>query len=141
MSGIEETIDVDASPDAAYAVWADFGGFHRFVKNVERVEEHGDRIHWVVKTGPRTQEWDATVVAREPGRRIAWAAPDGPIDTEITFAPREGGGTHVVFREHMHDSLPAKLAAMSGLGASRARDDLERYRAVVEGRDPDPLGG
>ncbi len=25
MTGIEETIDVDASPERAYAVWADFG--------------------------------------------------------------------------------------------------------------------
>lgn len=40
----------------------------------------------------------------------------------------------------MRHSLPAKVAAMSGLGAARARDDLERYRAVVERTDPGPLG-
>ncbi len=138
MSGIEEMIEVDAPADAAYAVWTDFAGFGRFVKNVERVERRGRELHWVAKVGPKTVEWDAVIVAEDPGRRIAWQAPDGPIDTDITFEDL-GGRTRVRFREHMHDSLPAQAAAASGLGGARAEADLKRYKALVEGRDDDPL--
>jgi hypothetical protein len=108
MAGIEETIDVDASPERAYAVWADFACYPDFVKGVERVERHGDRLHWVAGSRLKTSEWDAHITAEEPGRRIAWRAPEGPIDTEITFEALPDGGTRVLFREHMHDSRPPK---------------------------------
>lgn len=99
----------------------------------ERVERDGDRLHWVAKGGPKTNEWDALITAEEPGRRLAWKAPDGPIDTEITFAALPEGGTRVVFTEHMHDSLPAQVAAASGYGGRRAQNDLARYKEIVEG--------
>jgi uncharacterized membrane protein len=131
MSGIEETVDVAASPERAYALWADFTRYDEFVKGVERVERDGDLLHWVARTGPLTNEWDAHITAEEPGRRLAWQAPDGPIDTEITFEALPDGGTRVVFREHMHDSLPAQAAAASGYADRRAQADLERYRALL----------
>jgi uncharacterized membrane protein len=132
MSGIEETIDVRATPEVAYALWADFARYGEFVKGVERVERHGDRLHWVARSAGRTTEWDAVIVAEEPGHRLAWQAPDGPIDTEIIFAPADGEGTHVVFREQMHDSLPAQAAAATGYAGRRAQADLERFKELVE---------
>lgn len=42
------------------------------------------------------------------------------------------GGTRVVFTEHMHDSLPAQVAA-SGDGGRRAQNDLARYEEIVGG--------
>ncbi|MCW3041343.1 MAG: cyclase [Solirubrobacterales bacterium] len=139
MPGINETIEVAATPERAYAVWADFAGYPRFVKGVERLQRSGQNLHWVVKAGPRTVEWDAEILVEEPGRRLSWKAPDGPIDTDITFEATAEGGTCVVFNETMHDSLPAAFAALSGFGGSRAKDDLERYKQLVEGHDPDPL--
>ncbi len=133
MSGIEETIDVQAKPERAYAVWADFGRYPDFVKGVERVERHGERLHWVAKGAMKSNEWVAQITAEEPGRRLAWQAPEGPIDTEITFEALPDGGTRVRFREQMHDSLPAQAAAASGYGGRRAQNDLERYKEIVEG--------
>ncbi len=133
MAGIEETIDVQATPDRAYAVWADFACYPDFVKGVERVERHADRLHWVAGSKLKTSEWDAHITAEEPGRRIAWRAPEGPIDTEITFEALPDGGTRVLFREHMHDSPAAQAAAASGFGGRRAQNDLERYKEIVEG--------
>lgn len=133
MAGIEESIDVAVSPERAYALWADFPRFNEFVKGVERVERRGDTIHWVVSgAGSSTNEWDATITHEEPGRRIAWQAPEGPIDTDIRFEPLPDGGTRVLFTEHMHDSLLAKAAAASGFGGHRANKDLERYKELVE---------
>lgn len=71
---------------------------------------------------------------------MAWRAPDGPIDTDISFEDLGGGKTRVVFKEHMHDSVPAQLAAALGPAGSRAKDDLQRFKDLAEGRDPNPLG-
>ncbi|HYF28676.1 MAG TPA: SRPBCC family protein [Baekduia sp.] len=132
MSGLEETIDVDAPARRAYDLWAAFERFGEFVQGVERVQRDGARLHWIAKVGPVTREWDARIVAEEPGRRLAWEAPDGPIDTDITFEALGPARTRVVFRERMHDSLPAQAGAASGYGGRRAREDLERYKALLE---------
>ena len=132
MSDIHETVEVEASARRAYDVWADFGRFPEFVKGVERVERRGDILHWVVKTGPRTSEWDAEIVAEEPGRRLAWRAPDGPIDTDIRFEELGPDRARVTFTEQMHDSIAVELAAKTPFADRRARQDLERYKEVVE---------
>ncbi len=138
MSDFEETVDVEVAPEVAYAVWADFAGYSRFVGGVESVQRTGDKLHWVVKVGPKGSEWDADIVVEEPGRRLAWKAPDGPIDTDIRFEPLPGGGTHVIFREHMHDSLVAQATAATPIANRQAAKDLQRYKDLVEGRDPAP---
>lgn len=140
MPGIEETIDVDVPAERAYEVWADFPGYTRFVKGVRRLRRTGDELHWEAKAGPKSLEWTARIVAEEPGSRLAWEAPEGPIDTDITFEALGPDRTRVVFRERMHDSLPAEVTAALGAAGSRARDDLKRYKDLAEGRDPDPLG-
>ena len=87
----------------------------------------------MAKIGPTTQEWDAEITAEERGRRIAWRAPEGPIDTDIAFEPLDDGRTRVVFRERMHDSVPAQAAVKVGFASSRAQDDLQRYKILLEG--------
>ena len=132
MPGLEEVIEVDAPAERAYALWAAFERFPEFVQGVERIDRRGDQLRWVVTVGPKTIEWDARIVAEEPGVRLAWEAPDGPIDTDISFEEIAPGRTRVTFRERMHDSLPAQLTAATPYAGRRAREDLERYRALVE---------
>lgn len=132
MAGIEEVIEVDAPPERAYALWADFSRFKDFVSGVEAVTREGDRLHWTAKVGPSKNEWDAVLVAEEPGRRIAWRAPEGPIDTDISFEELAPGRTRVTFRERMHDSLAAQVAASTPVAGRVARHDLEKYKELVE---------
>ena len=134
MGGIECSIEVDVPAEQAYEQWAEFHTYDRFVENVERVARTGDSLHWVVRVGPVTREWDAHVVADERGKRIAWVAPEGPIDTDIRFEPLGPDRTRVVFRERMHDSALATALAASGLGDRRARADLARFKEIVESR-------
>jgi len=132
MAGIEETIEVDVSTSEAYAQWSRFDEYNQFVENVEQVQRQGDMLHWVAKIGPSTSEWDARIIADEPGRRLAWVAPEGPIDTDIRFEALSPNRTRVIFRERMHDSFLASALAATGLGDRRARNDLERYKRRVE---------
>src|ERR1041385_2042440 len=65
---------VNREPDQVYAFWRDFRNLARFMNNLESVEEFGDgRSHWIAK-GPAGMkvEWDAVIVADEPGKVITW---------------------------------------------------------------------
>ena len=132
MAGIEETIEVDVSVERAYEQWSRFDEYPRFVENVERVSRSGDTLHWVAKVGPATREWDAQIVAEVPGARIAWVAPEGPIDTDIRFESLGPQRTRVLFRERMHDSALASTLAATGSADRRARADLARFKQLVE---------
>ena len=136
MTGIEETIEVATSAEQAYERWSRFDEYPSFVENVERVTRSGDTLRWVGKFGPATREWVSQIVADVPGERIAWVAPEGPIDTDIRFEPLGPERTRVIFRERMHDSALASALAATGLADRRARADLGRFKQLVE-REPD----
>lgn len=132
MSGIDEVIEVDAPAERAYAIWADFGSYQDWIGGVEEVTRTGDRLHWKAGPGPVTKEWEAVIVAEEPGRRLAWEAPDGPIDTDVRFEALSPERTRVHFRERMHDSLVVEAVAATPFADRQARQDLERFRQRAE---------
>ena len=134
MAGIDVSIEVEGNARNAYDAWANFRNLPAFVKNAQEVVREGDVLHWTGRVGRTTTSWDARITHEEPGRRLAWVAPDGPIDTDITFEELDGSNrTLVRFSERMHHSRTAQLTAALGLGAFRARGDLLRFKALVEG--------
>ena len=131
MAGSDATIDVQGPPGHAFEVWAAFREHARFLKGIRSVERRGDRLHVVGQLGLRTVAWDADVVVEEAPWRIAWSAPDGPLDTEVTLEPlEEGTSTRVRVRQRVHGAAPFGAAHLVLL---RSRGDLKRYKAVVEG--------
>ena len=65
---------VNRTPDEVYQFWRNFQNLPRFMRHLESVEDlGGGRSHWVAK-GPAGMkvEWDATLVADDPGRVITW---------------------------------------------------------------------
>ena len=121
------------------------------MKHLESVEIVGDnRMHWKAKGPAGTSvEWDAELVADEPGRLLAWRSLEGSqVDNEgvVRFEPAPGGrGT--ILRVMMSYKPPggiagALVAKMFGEEPSQQIDeDLRRFKWLIEtGEIPSTIG-
>ena len=148
---LEKSITVNRSPEECYRFWHDFTAFPHFMKHLESVELTGDnRMHWKAK-GPAgsTVEWDAELIADEPGQHLAWRSLEGSqVDNEgvVRFEPASGGrGT--ILRVMMSYKPPGGLAGalvakMFGEEPSQQIDeDLRRFKWLIEtGEIPTTVG-
>lgn len=79
MSTVTESVDVDVPVHTAYNQWTQFESFPRFMEGVDEIRQVDDTtLHWVVKVGGQTREFDATVTEQHPDERVAWNSLDGP---------------------------------------------------------------
>jgi len=136
----EKSIDIDASPDEVYDLWANYENFPRFMSHVVEVRDLGRRrSHWVVK-GPGGTEfaWNSVLTEQSRPHRLAWRSEPGaeiPQSGSIQFEPHRGG-THVTIR--MSYTPPAGvlghgLATLLGSDPkSRMDDDLARMKSFIE---------
>jgi len=148
---LEKSIIVNRSPEECYRIWHDFENFPRFMKHLESVRLTGDnRMHWQAK-GPAGSavEWDAELVADEPGQYLAWRSLEGSqVDNEgvVRFEPAPGGRGTIV-RVMMSYRPPggvagALVAKMFGEEPSQQIDeDLRRFKWLAEtGEIPTTVG-
>jgi uncharacterized membrane protein len=148
---LEKSVTINRSPDECYRFWHDFESFPRFMTHVESVQLTGEnRMHWKV-TGPAgtTVEWDAELIADEPGRYVAWRSLEGAqVDNAgtVRFEPAPGGRGTIV-RVMMSYSPPggaagALVAKMFGEEPSQQiDDDLRRFKWLIEtGEIPTTIG-
>ncbi|OWW22078.1 SRPBCC family protein [Noviherbaspirillum denitrificans] len=148
---LEKSITVNLSPEECYRFWHDFASFPRFMKHLESVEiTGGNRMHWKAKAPVGSSvEWDAELVADEPGRLLAWRSlPGSQVDNEgvVRFEPApDGRGT--ILRVMMRYTPPggiagALVAKMFGEEPSQQIDeDLRRFKWLIEtGEIPTTVG-
>ncbi|HJW54355.1 MAG TPA: SRPBCC family protein [Burkholderiaceae bacterium] len=139
---VEKCITINRPMDECYRFWRNFENFPRFMQHVESVRADSEnRSHWVVKApAGGTVEWDAEVVAEEPGRLLAWRSVEGAdVDhagvVRFESAPGDRG---TVVRVEMHYSPPGGM-----VGAVAARlfgeapeqqidDDLRHFKQLLE---------
>jgi uncharacterized membrane protein len=139
---VNKSLTIRRPVQEVYAFWRDFQNLPRFMNHLESVEVVDDRrSHWKAR-GPagQTVEWDAEIVADEPGERIEWRSLEGS-DVEHTgsvrfkTAPGERGTeVHVELR---YDAPAGKLgAALAMLFGEEPRqqvqDDLHAFKQVME---------
>lgn len=98
----ERSITVNRSPEEVYRFWRRLENLPLFMKYIRSLSVIDDeRSHWVAE-GPGALEWDAEIVADEPGERISWRSlPGGDVHTEgtVMFEPAPGNrGTEVRLR-------------------------------------------
>jgi uncharacterized membrane protein len=136
---VRETIDVMASPEAAYRLWSRFEDFPRFMPNVIEVRPtSASTWHWTVE-GPLGQriEWDARVIADVPGEVIAWRSTTADVDHRgyVRFE-RTANGTRVL--AFMRIAIPAGpigaiVARFTGSDPGMmVRQDLRRFKQLIE---------
>ncbi|WP_436927731.1 SRPBCC family protein [Halosimplex amylolyticum] len=128
----EELYDRWRDPETHEQIWAHFA-------EVEQVGE--DRQHWAL-TGPGdvTVEWDAEVVAAEPGEFLRWKSLPGarvPNEGSVRFKSRaDGEETEVTL--HLRFDPPggrvgtALLERLDLLPDAAAGTALRRFKSLVE---------
>ena len=139
---LRASVIVDRPAGELYAFWRQLQNLPRFMKNLESVAETGgNRSHWVGKTPLGwTAEWDAELVAEEPGRRLAWRSlPGSAVETsgEVRFSTATGNRGTMVFVT-MEAGLPGNLLGrivepVVHQGTERqVREDLRRFKELME---------
>ena len=133
---------VNRDPDDVYRFWREFRNLPRFMDHLESVEEIGEgRSHWVAK-GPAGMrvEWDAMIVADDPGRVITWRSlENSDVDNAgaVRFE-RAPGGRGTIIKVNIQYNPPAGVvgATVAWLFGEEPNqqldDDLRRFKQVME---------
>ena len=133
---------VNRQPDEVYRFWRDFRNLPRFMNHLESVEEMGEgRSHWVAK-GPAGMrvEWDAMIVADDPGRVITWRSLENS-DVDNAGAVRfesAPGGRGTIIKVNIQYNPPggvvgSTVAWLFGEEPNQQLDDdLRRFKQVME---------
>jgi HSP20 family molecular chaperone IbpA len=126
---LEQTVDVNVAPDAAYAAWMRVEDYPRFMEGVLQVRRAGEhRLHWHARRHEQEVEWDSEITETVPNQLIRWRDLEGQHRGSLLFEPLAQGQTRVRMRMEF-DALPVdKEQALT----TRVAGDLERFKALVE---------
>ena len=148
---VEKSVLIKQPIEQVYAFWRNLENMPRFMENLESVEVvDGKHSHWKAKgPGGKSVEWDATIVAEEANRRIAWkssASSSVPHSGQVLFKEaREGYGTEVTVvmaydpPAGVFGALFAKM--IGGEPAAQVGEDLRRAKDLLEAGETSRVGG
>ncbi len=136
---VEKDITVNASIEKVYSMWTDWENFPSFMKHVESVKKTGDKqLHWKAQLGPITKEWDAEIEGLVPNRTVTWRSTTGADNAGAVTMSERGNVTE------MHVVIAYDPTWFEALGDTITRttsrsveEDLERFKRLAEGHDPD----
>ena len=136
------TCTVNRPPEEVYTFWRNFQNLPRFMRHLESVEDLGSgRSRWRAR-GPAGMkvEWEATIIADDPGRVITWRSLEGS-DVDNAGAVRfesSPGGRGTIVKVNMEynpigGALGAAVAKLFGEEPEQQMDDdLRRFKQVME---------
>jgi uncharacterized membrane protein len=143
MPTIEESIELDVPVRTAYNQWTQFEEFPRFMEGVEEVHQLDDRhLHWVAEIGGHREEWDAEITEQRPDERVAWVSTSGKGNAGVvTFEPLGDDRSRIQLRlKWESEGATEKLGAMLGQDDRQVRNDLERFKELLEARGAETGG-
>jgi uncharacterized membrane protein len=134
-------ITVNRPVAEVFAFWHDVQNLPRFLEQLQSVRDLGaGRSRWRQTDESGTEiEFDVELTAQEINERVAWRSREGSeIESsgEVTFTAAPGGrGTEV--RAAVHQPKGGGLAAaaaavLDGDGSQQVRDDLRRFKQLLE---------
>ena len=137
---VHKDITVHVPLEEAYAFFAAFENFPRFMAHVRRVENLGqDRSRWTVDgPGGLKLQWEAQFTM-EPNRRVSWCSELGssvPNEGVVHFESVAGGATRLDIQVRYTPPAGAighAVARMLGADPKRRMDeDLLRFKSLLE---------
>lgn len=143
MSTTTASVDVNRPVRTVYNQWTQFETFPHFMEGVEEVRQRDDtHLHWRIKVGPATREFDATITEQHPDERVAWRSDAGPEHAGVvTFHRLDDNTTRVTTQMDVDpDGFLENVADKLGVLKARVRGDLQRFKKFIEDR-PLETGG
>ena len=135
---VRTTMHILGEPHDLYTLWHNVEAAPLWQEQIASVVVTGERTsHWVMQAGNSTFEWDAQLLAEEPGRRIAWRSIHGDSNNagEVIFEPAPGGrGTFVtVLQEFRMGKLTSAWETIRGRNPKQAViENLRHFKALAE---------
>ena len=110
---------VAAEPEGVFAAFKSPASLARFVPQLTRTEQEGERVEVEARYEGRTQHGDAFFRSDEAARRVEWGTDSG-YRGWIEVAPDDGGsiltlGLHTTHVEHADQDIAGTLDAMRRL--------------------------
>lgn len=140
---VEKDVTVNAPIERVYSMWTDFENFPSFMENVDSVVSTGsDTYHWKAKIGPFEKEWDAEVKGLVENRTVTWCSTSGAENAGAVTLSQRGNLTemHVVI-EYEPTWFEAIGDVLTGTLTRSVEQDLERFKRMAEGHDPNLADG
>jgi uncharacterized membrane protein len=137
MPTIEQSIELDVPVSTAYNQWTQFEEFPSFMHGVKEVRQLDDtHLHWVAEIGGQREEWDAEITEQRPDERIAWKATGGKSNAGVvTFHRLDDQHSQITLQlEWESEGFIEKLGSAIGQDDRQVKDDLERFKKLVESR-------
>jgi uncharacterized membrane protein len=135
LGSVEQSIDLDVPVKTAYDRWTQFEEFPRFMKGIKEIRQIDDtHLHWKAEIGGHVKEWDAEITEQRPEERVAWKATDGsPNAGVVTFHRLSDDQSRLMVQiEYEEEGLLEKVGGALGADTHRVKDDLQRFKELVE---------
>jgi uncharacterized membrane protein len=129
---------IQADAHQLYSLWRDVEAAPQWQEQIREVIRTGDKTsHWVMVKDEKTIEWDAEVLADEPGKRIAWRSTGGDLDQagEVVFEPAPTGqGTMVtLLQEFRMGKIASAWETLTGRNPKQGViENLRHFKALAE---------
>jgi len=147
---VNESITIQRPAAELYDRWRQLARLPEIMSHLVSVTETGQtRSHWVAKAPfGSTVEWDAEMISDDPGSLISWRTveeSDVVSAGSVKFVPDARGGTIVHVKLQYSPPAGAAGAAVAWLtgrsGAQSVRDDLRRFKALIEAGEVPTIEG
>lgn len=135
MSTITESVNVTVPIRTAYDQWTRFETFPQFMDGVEEIRRLDDTtLRWRTRINGVTREFDARIIERLPGERVAWRSMEGPTHAGVvTFHRLDETTTRVTAQMEIDpEALAEKPGDGPGALGHRVKGDLQRFKTFIE---------
>ena len=137
MATIEQSIEVDVPVTTAYNQWTQFEEFPQFMEGVDEVRQlDATHLHWVVSHKGKQHEFDTEISEQRPDERVAWRTTDGTSHAGVVTFHRldENRCKVMVQMDWEPEGMLETLGAALGSDDRRVKDDLDRFKEMIESR-------
>ncbi|MGW5350581.1 SRPBCC family protein [Streptomyces sp. NPDC004031] len=143
-TNIVEVIDVGVPLRTAYDHWTEYESFSGFAKAVQSAERGDDTTsEWMVKIGPSTRTWKATVQEQLPDDRIVWTTEgsSGTTQGAVSFHEITPTLTRIILvLVYSPTGFVEKTGNLWRAQGRRARLDFKNFQRYVTFADEEAEG-